>query len=250
MDTTEVGGGPYTPLRITYQFDPSLAPGSGASGSGERYTSYGPLDRTVIEISGQCVVVSGSGTEIIVFNNAGTTFVEDSYAVTAASPATTGKTLFGLDLDLVLFVLIDPDRTMFTDTSLPTNVQFAQDAEGQQTSILLADPASGRDKLLFSDFPFAQLLAYSPDEIMAGLSEKIGSLHLNPGISNSLTTTLSKVVGYSSGSSTKDRQKAKQELQRFINQVSGLQGNVIKDADANSLIGSASKWIDTMPACG
>lgn len=75
--------------------------------SSETTASYGPLDRVIVEFGGQCATTSVPGTGISVFNDAGTSFVEDSYTVRADVPATAGKTLFDLDLRNIDFNLID-----------------------------------------------------------------------------------------------------------------------------------------------
>jgi hypothetical protein len=106
----------------------------------------------IVMVGDQCVALSGAGTEITVFNNAGTTFAEDSYDVRAFAPATDNKTLFGLNIRLAKFLLVDNEATMFTDTTLPTTEAFVGAADSQQTTIDLLDQTGFPVRLRVDDF--------------------------------------------------------------------------------------------------
>jgi hypothetical protein len=239
IDTTPVGGGPGTPLRIFYTFDTSLAPGSGSFGTSETLASYGPLDRMIVMVGDQCVALSGAGTEITVFNNAGTTSVEDSYDVRAFGPATAGKTLFGLNLRFARFLLVDSEATMFTDTSLPTTPTFGGAAEFQQATVDLVDQTGFPVRLRVDDFSPFFLSVYDP--VAQIETFKSVALGLDKGLSTALLVPLEKAIGYLSDASTSNDRKAIQELQTFI-----------AKANAAGLTKVALKMrslIDSLPVC-
>lgn len=245
IDATSVGGNQATPLHITYQFSPDLAPGSGPFGeSGDgTYSSYGPLQKVIIEVGDQCVATSGDGTGITVFN-AGTTFVEDSYDVRAEGAATAGKTLYGMNIDLARFLLVDNEGTMFSSTALPTSQDFFFEADFQQTDFYLID-SNRRTHHLFGGGPF-QFGTYDPALRLEGIQVGVGALTLNAGVKASLQNKLSKAGGYISSN---NNTKAEQELRAFIAQVSALSGKEIPVPFATRLIGKAEGLIDQLPAC-
>lgn len=193
--------------------------------------------------------MSGPGSGITVFNDDGTTFVEDSYTVTAGAPAVTGKKLFGLDLSQAQFVLVNADRTMFSDTSLPSSPSVFRAAEQAQTSILLFNPSTHRDVSLYSDFPYFQLSPYHPLSYIAAINDDMAALQLDKGVVTSLQKTLEKAAEYISGTSSNHNAKAELELRRFVNQVSALSGKSIPVDAANGFIGTALGLIDLLPAC-
>jgi len=251
FDATAVGGSQVTPLHITYQFDPALAPGTGPIGDPGDGTSasYGPLQKMIVEAGDQCIAVSGNGTGITVFNSAGTSFPEDAYEVRADRPAVTGKTLYGLNLTGIRFLLIDNDATMFSSTDLPTATVFAGDADLQQTQIRLTTPDGSRENLFApEDAPF-QLTTYDPAGALAAIQSDLTGLQLNAGVRTSLENRLTKASGYISGTSSKSNTKAEQELRAFILQVEALRGKEIPAIDADNLINGATSLIDQLPAC-
>lgn len=236
IDTTSVGGGPDTPARIIYRFSPTLAPGSGGNLS-ETVADYGPLERVIIEVGDQCAATSGPGTAIAVFNDAGTTVIEDSYAVIAAKDAgDTSAMLFGLNLRAVVLVLVDNEGTMFSDTSLPTTVAFADQAEKEQLSMLLFNPTTHRFVSLFSgDAPF-QLSRYSVQVPVEALRDRLSELTLSTGVRAALNQPLDKASGYLNAFTQDSLQKAAKEFELFIKQVEAHRNKGIDTATADNLI--------------
>lgn len=153
VDASERGGDTATPLKVTYQFDPSLLPGTGPFGSSEdgTYESYGPMKDFILELGTECVAVRGDGTGITVFNNGGGT--EGAYDVRADVPATTGTTVMGLNFRFMRFLLADSYGTMFDSVALPVQ-QFANASDFQQTTIELRASGGQRFRLNAGDAPY------------------------------------------------------------------------------------------------
>jgi hypothetical protein len=136
VDATPLGGGPATPLIATYTFDSDLPNGSGPTGPVDSTCgSYGTLFMQ-IQLGNEIVTASGGG--ISVFNDAGTTFVEDSYDVRPDDGIFSGQ-LLGHDITFFRFLIVDLDRTMFSSTALPLMPGFATSGDYQQTEIQFAD---------------------------------------------------------------------------------------------------------------
>lgn len=251
VDATSVGGDAAAPLRILYQFNPDLAPGSGPFGSSGNGTfeSYGPLEKVIVEVGDQCVSFSGGGTGISVFNDAGTTFVEDSYDVRAFGSATVGKQLFGLDFTFTRFLLGDSDRTMFTSTALPTSPAFAAEADFQQTQIDLVDPVTGEESSLHAgDAPFA-LSTFDPPADILDILDDVRALQVRGSLIKQLAAPLEDARTLLAGTLTqKNLDKGVQKLQQFITLVSANR-KALGDATADSLKSSAIQTIESLPAC-
>jgi len=136
VDMAQVGGQPDAPVVVTYTFDPALAPGSGPFGSGPYFASYGPSELT-IEIGGERQTFSGPGTGITVFNDAGTTIVDDSYDVRVEFPFGQSHPFLGQNLLSFRFLLVDSDRAMFSSTALPTTPALAGSVDTAYVDIML-----------------------------------------------------------------------------------------------------------------
>jgi hypothetical protein len=251
IDTTSVGGGPDTPMRIIYRFNPTLAPGSGGNLS-ETAADYGPLERVIVEVGDQCAAMSGPGTSIAVFNNAGTTVVEDSYAVTASTPFGSPRPpkLFGLDIKLVQFVLVDNERTMFSNTSLPTTFAFGDQADAVQLTLLLFNPTTQRVvSLIESDAPF-QLSPYFVQVPVEALRDALSELTLSTGVRNALNGPLDKAIGYLNTFTRDSLQKAAKEFELFIKQVEAHRNKGIDTTTADGLIAFTRQvTADILPKC-
>ena len=136
IDTTDFGGGPGTPLVVTYEFDSALADGSGPVGPIDSTSgSYGPLTMQ-IQLGGETVSAAGGG--ISVFDNAGSSIIEDSYDVRPDDDSFSGQ-LLGRDVGFFRFLIVDSDRNMFNSTALPLSPDFATAADYQQVEFDFAD---------------------------------------------------------------------------------------------------------------
>ena len=247
VDATSVGGDADAQLRVIYQFNPDLAP----TQSEATFASYGPLEKLIVEIGGQCASFSGGGTEISVFDNAGTSTVEDSYDVRANLPATEGKQLFGHDFIFTRFLLGDSDATMFTSTALPTSPGFADEAEFQQTVIVLADPAnpdSEKSLQAVDTSPFF-LGTFDPPRKIGSILDQVRTLQVRDSLIKQLAAPLEDARALLTGTFTqRNLDKGEQKLQQFINLVNANR-RTLGDATANSLVSAARGTIESLPAC-
>lgn len=249
VDATAVGGSPTTPLRITYQFDPALAPGSGGFGAGDNFASYGPLESMILEVGTECVAVRGDGTDITVFDDAGTTFVEDSYVVSAGGASLAGRTLFGGPLESFRILLADNERTMFSDTSLPTSNAFAEVADYQQTSVELTDPKKRSIYLDAGDAPF-QL---SSIDLSGNIAELIGDVKALPTSSiviEKLVAPLEKARTLTEGTLTQKSVKQAREALDEFRKLVRTNRNSLGQPAADQLTSSSQAISDQIPACG
>ncbi|WP_309820561.1 hypothetical protein [Pseudarthrobacter sulfonivorans] len=250
VDATAVGGSSSTPMRVIYQFNPDLAPGSGLSGSGENFASYGPLEKIIFEVGSQCVALAGAGTDITVFDNAGTTFVEDSYNVRASDAAVAGKTVFGLNLELARFLLVDNQATMFSDTSLPTSPEFADAADFQQSALQLRNPTTNRRTTVSAaqDAPF-QLGRFDPHGSIGEIIDEVNALPVSSDLKAKLVAPLEKARTLLEGTLLqKNIKQARGSLEDFIKIVHTNRNRLGQEAAA-SLRNSALFVIDELPAC-
>jgi hypothetical protein len=252
IDTTDAGGGPGTPLIITYRFDPNLAPGSGGGGPEEGVADYGPLDRVTVQLGDQCVAQSTTGS-IGVFNGPNSLFVEDSYVVSWQPAPSAGPSLFGMDLRLAQVVLIDRNSAMFNSTALPTTPDFSVAAPEQQTDILLFNPGTHRFVDLFAGgAPGGLGYFIDPADRILDIQAQVLAADLNNGLKTALQNALQKARDYLTDASKSNDGMAAKELQKFIDQVNALPGNVIAKADAVRLTKIAAKTIFTIsqvPPC-
>ena len=126
--TTALANGTSVPVVAVFTFDTTLANGTGSSGTSPTHGSYGPWAGT-LTVGGESVALTGGTIEV--FNNAGTTFVEDGYDVRwQRGPETTSTgTLQGGQLCFFRVVLVDTHATMLSTTALPTNANFATGAD-------------------------------------------------------------------------------------------------------------------------
>ena len=247
VDATSVGGDADAQLRIIYQFNPDLAP----TQSEATFASYGPLEKIIVEVGGQCASFSGGGTEISVFDNAGTSVVEDSWVVQASTPATEGKQLFGHDFIFTRVRLFDPDTTMFTSTALPTSPGFADEAEIQKTLIVLADPAnpdSEKSLQAVDTSPFF-LGTFDPPRKIGSILDQVRTLQVRDSLIKQLAAPLEDARALLTGTFTqRNLDKGEQKLQQFINLVNANR-RTLGDATANSLVSAARGTIESLPAC-
>lgn len=132
VDTTMLDGS-APPLRVTFWLDSELPTGTGPIGPNPpSSTGYGPVNM-LIRLGDETVVGTGGG--ITVFNNAGTTFVEDCFDV---RPSAIAGSLYGRVVIFFRILLVDKDCDMlFSDTTLPTDPNFAIATDFQQVSINL-----------------------------------------------------------------------------------------------------------------
>ena len=248
IDTTSVGGSPDTPVQIIYRFSPTLTP---VPDSTEMSDDYGPLEKVIVEIGDQCAAMSGPGTSLSVFDDAGTSSLDDAYDVRADIPATTGETLFGLDLIFFRFILVDPQLAMFSDTSLPTTTLFAGDADYQGLDFDLYDPVTREEVRLTGqqEEPF-QLSPYVVQTPVDGLRESLSELTLTNGVRTALNKPLDKASGYLDALTQDSLLKARKEFQLFIKQVEAFRDNGIDGATADHLIALTSMHLEeSLPKC-
>lgn len=249
VDATAVGGSASTPMRVIYQFNADLAPGSGGSGSGDAFASYGPLEKIIFEVGNECVAMAGAGTEIDVFNDAGTTVVEDSYVVSADGTAVAGKTMFGQNLEFARIHLADEQRTMFSDTSLPTSPKFAEAADYQQSDVMLRHPTTNRRTILRAgDAPF-QLGRFDPQGIIGEIIDEVHALPVGSELKAKLTAPLERAKTLLEGTFTqKNIKQARGAMEDFIKLVR-TNRNKLGQETAASLSNSALFVINELPAC-
>ena len=261
IDTTQVGGGPGTPLRVTYSFLSDLQPGSGQFGTTDVAAAYGPITLT-LQIGAEAVDVSGPGNVIGigVFNNAGTTFVEDGYGVASFPEATYSGQLFGLDVNFIDVHIIDSNLDMFSSTALPLTPDFASRADQSYVQITLQD-ASG-NQILLSNYgqgaPFSLGLGTTAAPVcnskvisIAGLHSAVDALHAGPAVKRGLNRLLNEVqVALDSGRND----DARNGLALFIRVVvngstrNPAQAGALILSEANQLVCSASNVVIGVPS--
>jgi hypothetical protein len=249
VDATPAGGNAVTPLRVIYNYDTNLPSGSGPFGTADdgTFDSYAPLSSMVIELGNQCVFVKGAGTSGSVFNNAGPN--EDSIDFRAEPPATTNKKLLNHNFVSFRFLLVDPDGTMFSDTSLPTSPDFADDADFQQTDFELTNRTTGRRvRMNATDAPFT-FGVYDPAGAILGIKEDVQSLNVNNALKNSLLKLLNDARGFLGDQNRANDSKGKTKLKDFIAAVKKERGRKLSRAVADSLVAAAQSIINDMPAC-
>jgi hypothetical protein len=243
IDATPVGGAADTSVHITYRFNTGLAPGE----ESDTFASYGPLDRVIVQIGDQCVALSGPGTEISVFNNAGNT-PEDAYDVRAGVPATTGTSMFGLEFEFFRFLLHDPEATMFTDTSLPSTTGFADAADFEQINFdFLRDRR--QVSLVSTDSVPGALRIFDPVTDIGFIKDQVQATNVNTGVKAALVAPLDKAIGYLSDDKLSNDAMAAKEIQKFRDLVNALPGNVISTSDAVLLTRYADKRLSSLPTC-
>ncbi|MFJ4264597.1 hypothetical protein ACIPYU_19325 [Paenarthrobacter nicotinovorans] len=248
VDASQLGGATVTPMKVTYQFDPSLPPGSGPFGSSEdgTYESYGPVKEFILELGQECVAVRGDGTGITVFNNASGT--EDSYDVRADVPATTGTTLMGLNLRFLRFLLADTDGTMFDSVALPVQ-QFADASDFQQTTIELRASTGQRFRLNAGDSPYALDQPSFPGYFSALIDEVNGATQLTPTLKAKLLEPLQRAKTLLDGTLVqKDVTKARGALEEFIKLVQ-TNRNKIGQTSVGFWTSSAEEIGGRVPRC-
>lgn len=248
VDASSVGGSSTTPLRITVQFSPDLAPGSGPFGSSGdgTFESYGPLNHYIIEVAGQCAGMSGAGTGATVFNNAGPN--EDSFDARADGQALAGKTLFGRTIRLTRFLLVDSSGTMFDSTALPTSAAFADASDFQQTLVELVNADGSRTRLQATDAPY-QLFDFDPQADIAAIIDDVNAAPVTTALKSKLNEPLQRAGALVGGLLIqKNLVKARGELEDFIKLVR-TNRNKIGNPAAADLMANAGAIIAELPAC-
>jgi hypothetical protein len=245
IDTTPLGGQLEVPITVTYSFAPDLSAGSGPSGISATHAGYGPIDMT-IDIGGDTLSVSGQGTGITVFNDAGTTFVEDSYDVRVDFPIIGGQQLLGQELVLFRFLLVDSNRDMFTTTELPLTTQFVAAADIVFIDVILLDQFGSQTFLTTGGRPFTLVTQAPPaprcassvttiDELRAG----VVALATSQGTKAVLLADLDAAQeAASSGNNTEARVQMRSFIARLVNRSNLEEGRParIPLAAANNLI--------------
>jgi hypothetical protein len=251
VDATDVGGEPLTPVRLIYTFDSNLAPGSGFTGSGPIFSGYGPLSGVVLEVGNRCVRVSGPGTAISVFNDAGFDPVTDSYDVRAdtSAGAVVSGPLFNLTLTFFRFLLVDNDSTMFTSTALPLTPDFAALAELQHVELRLMDPVTLAVFSLVADSGF-QLSFHRPVESLQALLATTEALNIQAGLKKELTKRLQAALNDLNDGSPSKIHHASSQLSEYIHLVEAQRGKKIPAATADQLTADARSVIDQLPPEG
>jgi hypothetical protein len=126
--TTVLGNGASAPVIAVFTFDAALANGTGTFGTSPTNGSYGRWSGT-LRVGTESVALSGGTIEV--FNNAGSTFVEDAYEfrwMRAPETASAG-TLQGGPLCFFRVLLVDTDANMLSSTDLPADAAFAAQAD-------------------------------------------------------------------------------------------------------------------------
>jgi hypothetical protein len=251
VDATDVGGKAFTPVRLIYTFDPDLAPASGFTGSGPHFVGYGPLSQWSLEVGNQCATISGPGTAITVFDDAGTNSITDAYDVRASATAgaTLSGPLFKLDFSLFAFGVFDNDSTMFSSTALPLTPDFAALAEFQGVLLRLVDPLTLTTFDLHSDSGF-EVSFHRPVESLQALLAEVDGLNLSGSLKKNLTTRLQSALDVLTDSSTGNDQLAAEHLQKFIQLVDAQAGKGIPATTADQLIADALDVINQLPPKG
>jgi hypothetical protein len=253
LDASPVGGSAVTPLRIIYQYDPGLSPGSGPFGSSGdgTYESYGPLNKMIVELGDQCVAVSGNGTSTTVFNNAGGT--EDSFDIRADGAAVDGKTLYKRSIRFMGFLLVDGGGTMLNSTALPTSPVFVEESDFQQTSVEVVDSSGVRTSLEASAPYF--LTSYDPVGYIGAVIDQINDEIPTGGqVTTDLKTKLIAPLQRASKLLAdgllvkKNNANARGSLDDFIKLVHSNR-NRLGASNADSLTSNAQAIIAVLPAC-
>lgn len=251
LDARQAGGEESTPVRVLFRYDLDLAPGSGPLGPTQDGTfgSYAPLSRFILEVGNECISMSGEGAAATVFNDAGTTAVEDSFTFRAEAPATNGEQLLGLRLHSALFNIIDTQKTMFDGTSLPTGPEPFQ-GKNQQASIELARPDGSRLTLPSTLNQVLSMTRFDPAGAIGGIEEAV-ALHVkDPSLNTTLIATLNTARGYVTDTSLANDAQAEQTLTTFANQVRAAQeAKKITQEAADALLSTANVVGDYLPSC-
>jgi hypothetical protein len=202
IDATPAGGPPEAPIRATFSFDPNLAPGSGQFMSTPSAESYGPITMT-LQVGSESVSASGPGNVIGigVFDNAGTTFLEDGYGVQSSQGSTYVGQLFGYDVEMIDIHIIDSDLDMFGGTALPLTPEFASRADQTYVQILLIDAFGngvflsnfGENRPFSLTIPTAVPTCGSTVDSIPGLRGEVNSLHAGAGAKRSLNEILAEI---------------------------------------------------------
>jgi hypothetical protein len=252
VDATAVGGAEVTPLRVIYQFHPELAPGSGYFGAEETFATYGPLEKVIVQVGKECVALpglSGNDTFIGVFDNAGTTFIEDSYAVFAWQAAVAGQTLLRQNLEEFRAVLIDEQATMFSDTSLPTSEEFAASADILQIALILRHPRTNEQAILSSGLAPFQLFRYDLTRLVNDAITDIRALPVSSDLIAALVTPLERARTLVEGNLTqKNINQARGALEEF-SKVAQTNRNELGKEAAENLKVQAEVIALAFPAC-
>lgn len=242
LDATPIGGGTDDALIIIYRFRPDLAP----TDSTPNAASYGPLESVRVQIGTQpCSVVNTGGSQITVFND----LSEDSYAVSAAPPS--GSPSTGLDITFAQFVIADNDRTMFSDTSLPTTPNFAQRAVFGQNDISIG---RGPQRVsLNKSFTAFRLSVFDQIAAIATLKSDVATMNLDPKITKTLQKPLDKasklLTSGKEKKADKNAQKAITELEDFRLQVKNLRDHGLTPAQEQALALSVTDIINSFLTC-
>jgi hypothetical protein len=239
IDASAIGGAADETLRVTYTVD-SNAP---VLDSGANFAQY-EVAQYRLELGDSCVLLTGGGVSTSVFNDAGTTFVEDSYDISAFEPATTGQTFAGYNLQGSQFVLVDPDRIMFSGTSLPLNTDFSAQADLEQSVLELRNPTTNKRVTLFAENSEFSLTVFNPVASLRALVHQVGCGH------GSLANPLEKAIDLLSDKKTSNDAKAFSNIEKFITDVAKerSKGRLTK-SQANQYTAAAQAVLDSIPAC-
>jgi hypothetical protein len=248
VDATSVGGSDMTPLRIIYQFDPALAPGTGGTETSETNASYGPAAAIILELGTECAGTRGGGTELGVFNDAGP--IEDSYDVRAEGSAVAGKTLFGETLYFFRILLVDSDATMFSDTTLPLTTTFAQEADFQQTEIVLSIGRDDQIRIAASEETPFQLQSFDLSGSISGLIDDVKALPVSSSVIQKLIAPLERARTLLQGALTqKAVTQASEALDEFRKVVQNNRTRLGQET-VNQLTSSSMEISSRIPDCG
>jgi hypothetical protein len=122
-NATYVGGSSTEAVTVTFMFDSDLLNGTGGSALTLHNGSYGPWEGT-LRVGTETVALTGGTIEV--FNNAGTTIINDGYDFRWDSHrGTSSGSLFGRNLDFFRILIVDDNRDMFSSVDLPTDPGFA-----------------------------------------------------------------------------------------------------------------------------
>jgi hypothetical protein len=249
IDASPAGGSSTAPLRIRYTFDPTLVAGSGPFGAGDTFASYAPVQKITIELGDQCAATGGTGTYILVLDDAGDPPI-DAYTVAADvldGGVFTGK-LLGKEISFFRILLVDRQADMFNDTSLPLSADFAASSDEQHTEVWLANPPSDLPIRLSTPPTGYVLTVVDPVAEIEETRDLVIAAHLPYGLEASLLVQLEIAQAWLEDGFPANNHRARSRLETFIALVNAQSGKKIPTATAVKLVAQANAAISQLPS--
>jgi hypothetical protein len=146
-DAHYVGGSSTEAVAVTFTFDSNLSNGTGSFSLTPLIGSYGPWEGT-LRIGAETVALTGGTIEV--FNNAGSSIINDGYEFRWDSHRGTSLgSLFGRNLDFFRIIIVDDDCDMFSSIALPADPGFALKGDYIQDEYNLVQSSSDPEAVFF-----------------------------------------------------------------------------------------------------